>query len=194
MTATAYPIGLDVDGPAKQNRLSVALRMFYVFPHVIVLSFLYIALWIAYFVSWPVILATGQYSDGMLKFSLGIWRWSARVGAYAMLLTDKYTPFSMEDDPNYPIRMPVDPQVEGRNRITTFWWLREIMAIPHMLVLFVLFVAVWIVVLIAWVVAIFTAEVPAGFHKFIEGVNRWQVRVGAYIYNFQDQYPPFSLN
>lgn len=65
---------------------------------------------------------------------------------------------------------------------------------PHYIVLLVLFIAVYVVVIIAFFVVIFTGSWPAGMRDFVVGVMRWSARVNAYILLMTDQYPPFSLD
>ena len=54
---------------------------------------------------------------------------------------------------------------------------RGILAIPHLVVLYVLF----------------TGTLPQFAADFLSGVLRWQARVAAYLLLLTDQYPPFSL-
>lgn len=189
----AYPIRFEVDPPARQGRLGVFFRYFMTIPQAIVLYFVLIAAIVIHFISWFVILFTGKYPEGMLRFSIGAQRWSTRVSAYSWLLTSKYPPFSLEAVPDYPVRFLAEEQVDGRNRLTTFWLIRWILAIPHFFVLTFLWIAAAFVLLVAWVVAVFTAQVPAGMHSFLEGVLRWTSRLNGYIYNLCDEYPPFSM-
>jgi hypothetical protein len=191
--ASEYPINLEVEGPTRQSRLSVLLRLLYVIPHMIILYFLTIAMAVVWFISWFAILFTGSYPAGLLRFSLGTWRWLMRATAYAFLLTDKYPPFSLDDEAEYPIRLVAVEEVEGRNRLTTFWPVRFVLAIPHLLIVSVLVYAVAVVAFVAWFAALFTGSVPAGLHNFIAGGLRWYARAYGYTYNLVDEYPPFSL-
>ncbi|MDZ7729133.1 MAG: DUF4389 domain-containing protein [Dehalococcoidia bacterium] len=144
--------------------------------------------------SWFAILFTGRYPAGMLRFSIGFMRWNARVSGYMYLLTDRYPPFSMDEDALYPVRIEIDEEVEGRNRLTTFWPIRWLLAIPHLIIIQVLGYVAGILVFIAWIVALITGSVPAGLHNFLAGYVRWQFRANAYAYNLTDRYPPFSLS
>jgi hypothetical protein len=190
----AYPFGLEVDEPLPQNRLSVLLRIFYIIPHIIVLYILGIVAGIIYVISWFAILFTGGYPGGMMNFMVNVMHWQTRVSGYVYLLTDKYPPFSMGPDGAYPVRLLAMGQIENRNRLTTFWPIRYILAIPHLIVLAVLGFAAEIVLLIAWVAALITGSVPAGMHNFLVGVLRWNTRVTAYFILLTDEYPPFSLS
>jgi hypothetical protein len=191
---SAYPFGLEVDEPMPQNRLSVLLRIFYVIPHIIVLYILGIVTGIIYLISWFAILFTGGYPAGMMTFMVNVMHWNTRVSGYVYLLTDKYPAFSMGADGAYPVRLTAMGQVEGRNRLTTFWPIRFILAIPHLIVLYVLGIVAVIVVVISWFVALFTGTVPSGMHNFLAGVMRWNTRVNAYVTLLTDEYPPFSMN
>lgn len=189
-----YPVRLFVDEATVQSRLTVFFRLLMIIPHAIVLMFLGIAAYVIYVISWFAILFTGRYPEGMLRFITGVLRWGVRVNGYYMLLTDRYPPFSLGDDPAYPIRMESDLRVDGRSRLSTFWPIRWILAIPHLIILGVLNYAITVVVFIAWVIALFTGRVPAGLHNFIAGYLRWYTRAYAYILNLIDDYPPFSLS
>ncbi|HET7738443.1 MAG TPA: DUF4389 domain-containing protein [Tepidiformaceae bacterium] len=189
-----YPVTVDVDGPQPQNRLSVLLRLLYVLPHLIALYFVGFAAALGWFISWFAILVTGTYPPRILRLTHGFIRWSARANAYALLLTDKYPPFALSDEISYPVRVTMAEQATGRNRLTTFWPIRIIMAIPHLLIVGLLGNAVAVVVLIAWFAALFTGSVPPGLHNFVAGYLRWSTRANAYVYNVTDEYPPFGLN
>lgn len=190
--AGAYPVVVDIDPAAPQGRLSVFLRILFAIPQYIVVYFIQLAASIVTFIAWWVILFTGKYPEGMLKFSIGALRWQMRVMGYIALLTDKYPPFSLDDDGSYPIRVSVDGQVEGRNRLTCFF--RILMVIPQLIVLWLVTIAAEVCVLISWFVALFTGSVPEGLHNFIAGWLRWQARASSYMLLQVDQYPPFSLN
>ena len=190
--AGSYPVRLEVDPAAPQSRLSVFFRILYAIPQYIVMYFVVLAAQVVTFIAWLAILFTGRYPAGMLKFSIGALRWQMRVSAYIFLLTGKYPPFSLDDDSSYPVRLSVDGQVEGRNRLTCFF--RILMVIPQIIVLYIVMIVAEICLLIGWIAAVFTGSVPAGLHNFIAGTMRWQARVSSYMQLHIDQYPPFSMS
>jgi len=71
--------------------------------------------------------------------------------------------------------------------------IRGILAIPHLVVLYLLTIALGVVVFISWFAALFIGRLPEWAHTFITGVLRWQTRVYAYLFLLTDVYPPFSL-
>lgn len=130
----------------------------------------------------------------MLNFSAGVLHWWVRVNGYAFLLTDRYPPFALGPDDSYPVRLSLSAQSEGRNRLTTFWLIRYILAIPHLIIVGILGYVAEIVVFIAWFIVLFKGSMPEGLHNFLAGYQRWSTRQAAYVLNLVDAYPPFSLS
>jgi hypothetical protein len=61
-------------------------------------------------------------------------------------------------------------------------------------VLFFLWIAALVVVVVVWFAILFTGRYPRGMFDFVEGVIRWQNRVVAYAFVLvTDVYPPFRL-
>jgi hypothetical protein len=78
-----------------------------------------------------------------------------------------------------------------QNRLTVL--VRLILAIPHLVVLYVLGIAAEVVALICWFAALATGRLPAGLADFQVGYLRWTARVYAYLFLLTDLYPPFEL-
>ena len=93
------PYPADVDLPVvlePRRRMSVAFRPILVIPQLVAVWLLGVAWWLATIVAWFAILFTGRYPRGLYDFGLGALRWTTRVEAYLLLLTDEYPPFSLE--------------------------------------------------------------------------------------------------
>lgn len=191
MTAT-YPIGLEVAPAAPQGRLGIFFRLLIAIPALIIASLIGDVAQILGFIAWLIILVTGKLPGGIANFIGGAVRWQMRVYAYVFLLTDKYPPFSLDDAPDYPVHVSIEPQLDGRNRLTVFF--RFIMIIPSAIVLYIVLAVASILLFFGWLVAVFTGSVPGGIHNFVAGALRWWVRLTGYMYLLTDQYPPFSLS
>jgi Domain of unknown function (DUF4389) len=71
---------------------------------------------------------------------------------------------------------------------------RIFLAIPQLIVLWLLGVAAGVITIIGWFGALFTGRLPVFAADFLTGYLRWLSRVYAYNYLLTDAYPPFTLD
>jgi len=91
---------------------------------------------------------------------------------------------------------PVSVEGELSEDLSRWLWLvKWILIIPHLVVLFFMWIAFIAITVVAFFAIVFTGKYPRGMFGFNVGVMRWTWRVGFYSYSAlgTDKYPPFSL-
>ena len=180
------PVEVAVTEPERQRRLTVAFRLILIIPHVFLLFFLGIAAAVVVFLGWWGALFTARLPQFAVTYLAGFLTWYLRVMAYLFLLTDVYPPFTLEDDPAYPVRLAV-PERQRLNRFAVFF--RVILMIPAAIVASVaLQGASSIVLFIGWLITLITGRLPRSLHQAFAAVVRYQTRVACYEYMLTPAY------
>jgi len=92
-----YPARLELPAPPlERNRVSVAFRPILVIPQLLAIWAIGLAWGITTIIAWFTILFTGRYPATLYHFGTEALRWTTRVEAYLLLLTDEYPPFTLE--------------------------------------------------------------------------------------------------
>ena len=213
MTAESetYAARLQIDYPERLDRLTTFFRIFWIIPIGIILGLLTATGGTRVVTetgetvrnSWGgitgglavatalMILFRQRYPRWWFDFARELVRFGARVGAYLVLLTDKYPSTVDEQSVHLEIDYP-DAERDLNRWLPLVKWL---LAIPHVIVLTVLLIIAMFAVVIAWFAILFTGRYPRALFDFVVGVGRWALRVQAYaILLVTDRYPPFSMN
>ena len=115
------PISYDADYNVEANRLTTFFRLIIVIPWAIWATLWGIAALFVVFISWFALLFTARYPQGLYDFVAGYIRLSARVFAYASLLTDELPSFGGGPEPDYPVKVDVAARQESYHRGKTFF-------------------------------------------------------------------------
>ena len=202
-----YPARLEIDYPESLDRVTTFFRILWAIP-IWIVAMMVSGGFAAYgsenaaFASVAgggllfggpllMILFRQKYPRWWFDWNLELSRFSTRVGAYLVLLTDTYP--STEDEQSVHLALDYPNVEQDLNR-----WLplvKWFLLFPHYLVLLVLgFIAVFALI-IAWFAILFTGVYPRGLFDFVVGFGRWVLRVQAYGFLLiTDEYPPFSLD
>ena len=184
-----YVATYDVAYEEEYNRWLPLVKWLLAIPHYIALFFLGIAAYVVLFIGFFAVLFTGEWPRGMFDFLVGVLRWASRVYAYVLFQTDEYPPFSLEDDPNYPVRVHVEYPEAGvaRWRPLVSW----LLVIPYSICAFVIFFVAEICAFLAFFTILFTKKYPRGLFDVVTVGLRWLVRDNVYRFWMTEQYPPF---
>jgi hypothetical protein len=204
----AYPVQFSVDYPDRPlDRLTSAFRIFVAIPILILLGTVGGANWqysastgttrtvagaggLLFFGPLLMLVFRRKYPRWWFDWNLELLRFSNRVWVYVALMDDRYP--STDEQQSVRLDIPY-PDAQRLNR-----WLpivKWLLAIPHYIVLFFLWIGALIAAVIAWFAILFTGTYPRGLFDFIAGVFRWSNRVIGYaLILATDQYPPFRLN
>ena len=203
-----HPVRFSVEYPDRPlNRLTTAFRIFTVIPIAIVLGTImgYQGSYDAGDAggSWAVggsgllfippllmILFRQKYPRWWYDWNLELQRFVNRVAVYFALMDDRYP--TTDERQGVRLDFPYPDAQRDLNR-----WLplvKWFLAIPHYLVLLVLYIGAFFVVIAAWFAILFTGRFPRGLFDYLVGVGRWHNRVTAYAFTLvTDRYPPFQM-
>jgi Domain of unknown function (DUF4389) len=179
------PVLIAFAGPAPQSRLTVAFRLILAIPQFIVVWALAIAAEVLAIIGWFAALFIGRLPGFVADFLSGFLRWQTRVFGYAILLTDVYPPFSLEDA-DYPIRVAVRP---GRlNRLAVLF--RIFLVIPAAIVqIVVAYGAFTILQVVSWLIVLISGQMPDALYQALAAALRYQTRVYGFLFMLTSAYP-----
>ncbi|MDO8688837.1 MAG: DUF4389 domain-containing protein [Dehalococcoidia bacterium] len=204
---TSYPVSFSVDYPDRPlDRLTTFFRIFTVIPIAIVFGLVvganfgangdetsarYASGGVLVLPTVLMILFRRKYPRWWFDWNIALIRFIARVWAYVALLRDEYP--STDEEQAVHLAIPYPEARSDLNR-----WLplvKWFLAIPHYIVLIFFGMASLVCVVVAWFAILFTGRYPRSLFDFVVGVERWNLRVAAYMALLTtDRYPPFSLS
>jgi len=201
-----YPANVKIDYPEKLNKLTTFFRIFIGIPILIILGLLigsstnesntsqdwaYGVGGIVFAPTLLMILFRKKYPKWWFDWNVSLTKFIYRVFSYLILLRDEYPSTDEEQAIHIEIVYPNAEKELKRGMPLVKWFL----AIPHVFILWLLYIAVFLCTIISWFAILFTGNYPRGIFDFVVGVMRWSLRVTIYAFLLTtDQYPPFSLS
>jgi hypothetical protein len=206
----SYPVTFSVDYPERElNRVSTFFRIFAVIPIAIIAGLLpgaeltgnlqgggadvsgtFTAGGLIFVPIVLMLLFTKKYPRWWFEWNLELLRFLTRIGVYVALMDDEYPSTDEQQAVHLHFTYP-DAEQLSRGLPLVKW----LLAIPHYIVLFFLYIGAFVTVIGAWFAILFTGRYPRGIFNFVEGVIRWHNRVVGYaLVLVTDDYPPFRLS
>jgi len=208
--STGYAVRYGIEYPDRQlNRLTSFFRIIVIIPIAIVLWSIvgFTGGWgadsneattitvggagLLFFPPLLMILFRKKYPRWWFDWNRELFRFGNRVGLYLALMDDRYP----STDEQQSLRLEIDYPDAERDLMRGMPLVKWILAIPHYIILFFLWIAAVFAVIFSWFAILFTGRYPRSLFDFVEGVLRWHARVMGYMYLLvTDRYPPFSLS
>jgi hypothetical protein len=215
--AGSYPVDVEVAPLERQHRLKTLFRIVLAIPALLLVaairsggasgraggshgntttSFSFdVGILVACAVlGWFVSLARARMPQGLrnaLAWGLG---YSAQVGAYVFLLSDRYPNSDpgatgvLGVQPEHPIRLRVEDDLR-RSRLTVFF--RLFLFIPHLVWLVLWGIAALLAVIANWFATLALGRSPALLHRFLSAYLRYQSHAFAFVGLIGNPFPGF---
>ncbi|MER7175500.1 DUF4389 domain-containing protein [Streptomyces mesophilus] len=174
----------DLHADGRQRRWTVLLRWLLLLPQFIVAALLSFAAFFVTIAGWFAALVLGRLPDSIYSFLASVLAYRTRVGASALLLVDRYPPFSFAA-PDYPVQIEVRPT--ELNRLAVLF--RLILGIPAAIVIALLQYGWAAIGWILWLLGIILGRLPAPVFKATAAMARYQLRTSAYFSLLTPAYP-----
>lgn len=208
--AATYAVDLEIDPAAEQNRWKTAFRIVLAVPALLIGAALGSAsfsfseqqyslsagvMTTAAVLAWFAILARGWMPRGLGQLIAYCLSYSAQLGGYLLLLTDRYPdcdPYAVALPaiaPRRAVRVTVIDDLT-RSRLTVFF--RLLLALPHLIWMSLWGIAVAVAAVINWFATLIGGRPPARLHEFIARYVRYALRVNAYLVLVAEPFPGFT--
>jgi len=210
--APGYAVDAEFDGPETQRRWVTAFRLLLAIP-AFMLAFAFegsgagfaarhdeqFVVWstgtlaTVAFLAWFACLATGRMPHGFRDLQAYALRFLAQVGAYLLVLTDRYPDVDPAEPPttgpDHPVRLSVTDDLR-RSRLTVFF--RLLLALPHFVWLLLWTVAAFLAAIVNWFATLVTGRPPAALHRFLSAYIRYAYHVESYVALTANPFPGFT--
>jgi hypothetical protein len=189
---------LRIKHQAQYSRGELLLRSFFgifylIIPHAFVLLFVGLAGALLSFLTFWIILFTGEYPKNWFDFQVRLLRWNIRVNASVYNLIDGYPAFGLSaTHPNVDFEVPYPENLNRGTLIIKTLFSVIYVLIPHVFLLY--FRLIWGAILsfLSWWSVLFTGTYPRNWHHFMVGNIRWSTRLSVFNLNMNQRYPAFT--
>ena len=194
-TTTPYPAELAFDAEPRITRWRPLVQWVLAVPHLIIARALSALRGVLTLVSLFTVLFSEQIPQAIFDMIAMTYRYEWRTFSYAMFLHDDYPPFDFNP-------AAADDGLEGHTNLSFAYpehlnrWkplYKWALAIPHYVALVALIIAGGFAFIGGFFAVLITAQYPKTIRDFLVGIQRYSLRVEAYVGLLTDEYPPFRM-
>lgn len=197
-----YPVDLEFDGPRRQRRWTVALRLFLAVPLLLlVLTFTGAGpltygggtLLTVAFLAWFASIVRARMPQGLRDLQAYGLRYAAQVLAYLLVLTDRFPNLDPAATPaqgrEHPVWL-VDEDDFRRSRLTVLF--RLLLSLPHIVWLLLWSTVALPASFVTWLAALVIGRPPRPLHRFLSAWIRYSTHVYAFLMLTANPFPGFT--
>jgi hypothetical protein len=180
-----HPVRVSVTDDLRRSRLLTLLRLPIAVPHIVWLLLWTVPAVVAALLNWLSALAVGRAPGAFHRFLSRYLRYSTHLTAFVFLVGNPFPGFTGKAG-TYPIDVELPPSQPQHRLVTLF---RFVLALPALIVVSGLWVALFVAGFLAWFVALFLGRMPDGLRNLGAYVVRYGAQVNAYLYVLTARYP-----
>jgi Domain of unknown function (DUF4389) len=212
-----YPVDLQIDEPARQNRWKTLFRFLLAWPALLLAAWLmvvpllgtaydettgetssYAYVWgvalVVGSLAWFVCLVRGRMPTGFRDLLAYALRYNAQAWGYVLLVTDRYPDADPRaprptPPPYRPVAVALGDDDLRRSRLTVFF--RLLLALPHLVWLALWSVVALVAIVVGWFAALIVGRLPGPLHRFLSAWLRYQTHVLAFVSLVGSPFPGF---
>ncbi len=190
-----YPVQLDFQADRHITRWRPLVQWLLAIPHLLIANVLRSLRQVLTLIILFTVLFTERIPRPLFDMIAMTYRYEWRALSYAMFLHEDYPPFDFQptaaDDGVEPHTTISFTYPEHLNRWKPLY--KWFLAIPHYFVVVALAIAGLFAFTGGFFAVLVTAEYPEGIRDFLVGIQRYTLRVEAYVGLLTDEYPPFRM-
>jgi hypothetical protein len=210
-----YDVDVEFAPPARQNRWTVVFRIILAIPALMLGGVLGGGIGGSFssgattyglqasgilsacaLLTWFYAMFTGRAPEGVTRLQYFCLHYTAQLGAYALLMTDRYPTSDPErvgvpwPPREHPIRIRAQADDGTRSRVTVFF--RLLLAFPHFVWLALWGVVAMLAALVNWVVTVIRGRASETLHDFLASFIRYQTHLAAFLSLTASPFPGFT--
>ncbi len=145
--------------------------------------------------AWFACMVRARMPNGFRDLLAYALRYGAQTWGYLLFLTDRYPDSDPREPaptppPYRPVALTSEEDDLRRSRLTVFF--RLLLAIPHLIWLFLWTIAAFFALVAGWFAALALGRLPNALHRFLAAYLRYSTHVFAFLYLVSNPFPGFA--